>query len=178
MKHFFLGCLFGALLGFYIGDKINETPCVASSSDTIEVSTDHYYVDTFLSEKPVYYAKKYVDTFYLPCADSVAELPIEQVEYHDSTYNAWVSGYKPSLDSIKVYNRIVHTEHVKTIRETQIAADTKKKIFLGVGVQRYEDNYVPNVNVYLSKKDFLVGVTAGIINSKPIYGINVNYKIK
>lgn len=33
------------------------------------------------------------------------ELPIEQKRYEDSTYTAWVSGYEPRLDSIRVYSR-------------------------------------------------------------------------
>ena len=35
------------------------------------------------------------------------EVPMEQKHYGDSTYDAWVSGYKPSLDSLKLYNTTV-----------------------------------------------------------------------
>lgn len=34
-------------------------------------------------------------------------LPIESKHYTAESYDAWVSGYEPSLDSIKVYNREV-----------------------------------------------------------------------
>lgn len=51
-------------------------------------------------------------------SDSVAvEIPIVQKEYRDSTYHAWISGYKPQLDSIKVYQRtteITRKEIVKS----------------------------------------------------------------
>lgn len=47
----------------------------------------------------------------LPSADSVeVELPITQKVYGDSTYRAWVSGYRPSLDSIEVYRKTVTIE--------------------------------------------------------------------
>jgi len=39
--------------------------------------------------------------------DSVAIVPISQKIYRDSIYTAWVSGYKPSLDSIEVYQRTI-----------------------------------------------------------------------
>ena len=39
-------------------------------------------------------------------------LPITQKMYSDTDYRAWVSGYEPRLDSIKVYPRTV------TVRET------------------------------------------------------------
>lgn len=46
--------------------------------------------------------------------DSVAvEIPITQKHYGDSTYEAWVSGYMPKLDSIRVYAR---TEKIR-VRE-------------------------------------------------------------
>lgn len=45
------------------------------------------------------------------------EIPIESKHYHGKEYDAWVSGYEPSLDSIKVY------------RETQVITEkiTKSK---------------------------------------------------
>lgn len=47
----------------------------------------------------------------LPSDDSVeVELPITQKVYGDSTYRAWVSGYRPSLDSIEVYRKTVTIE--------------------------------------------------------------------
>lgn len=39
--------------------------------------------------------------------DSVAVVPITQMKYQDSTYTAWVSGYKPALDSIIVQARTI-----------------------------------------------------------------------
>jgi len=43
--------------------------------------------------------------------DSVeVELPITQKVYGDSTYRAWVSGYRPSLDSIEVYRKTITIE--------------------------------------------------------------------
>lgn len=65
-----------------------------------------------------------IDTVYH--VDSVeVEIPIVQKTYRDSNYTAWVSGYNPKLDSIRVANRIV------TKRET---VKTKNKRF-GLGMQ-------------------------------------------
>lgn len=73
------------------------------------------------------------DTFYLPIlvgdssgADSVfVALPIEQKEYRDSMYTAWVSGYQAKLDSIEIYNK------VQTI---YVRKQVKKKRW-GLGIQ-------------------------------------------
>ena len=37
-------------------------------------------------------------------------LPIESKHYSTTNYDAWVSGYEPSLDSIKVYQREIKTK--------------------------------------------------------------------
>lgn len=51
-------------------------------------------------------------------ADSVSvELPITQKQYGDSTYTAWVSGYRPALDSIYVYPRHETVTITNTIRQ-------------------------------------------------------------
>lgn len=43
------------------------------------------------------------------------EIPIIQKRYADSTYTVWVSGYRPSLDSIHVYRQ----KEFVTIKEKQ-----------------------------------------------------------
>ena len=46
------------------------------------------------------------DSVSFSARDSVlVEVPIESKHYHANEYDAWVSGYMPSLDSIKVYQR-------------------------------------------------------------------------
>lgn len=115
-------------------------------------------VDTFLM--PV--AKDSVVTRYIREAlplvhdtivttDSVmVEIPITSKVYSDSTYKAWVSGYRPSLDSIQVFNKIVtNTERVEIVKY-------KSKRF-GVGVQ--------------------VGGGYGTNGFSPYIGVGVSYNI-
>lgn len=51
------------------------------------------------------------DTLYLQGKDTVridsifVEVPIQQKEYQDSVYHIWISGYRPNLDSVEVYQR-------------------------------------------------------------------------
>lgn len=62
-------------------------------------------IDTFSSEN---YAQKEMENIR---DSSTVVMPITQKHYADSTYEAWVSGYNPELDSIKVFNK---TEFVTT----------------------------------------------------------------
>lgn len=54
-----------------------------------------------------------------------ATVPRTQKRYEDSTYTAWVSGYEPRLDSIKVYRRTVFMTKTET-------ATSRKRLSLGL----------------------------------------------
>ena len=52
------------------------------------------------------------------CIDSAdVNIPITHKQYCDSTYTAWVSGYEPSLDSIRVYKKREVVTVSKIIKE-------------------------------------------------------------
>lgn len=86
-------------------------------------------------------------------SDSVAvTLPITQKVYKDSTYEAWVSGYMPALDSIRVFQPI--TTITNTITNTEVRYKTKR---WGLGVQ------------------VGIGVTPSKI--EPYIGVGVTYNI-
>lgn len=62
--------------------------------------------------------------------DSVmVEVPITSKHYGSKDYDAWVSGYEPSLDSIKVYKE---TQYI-TETITRTVKDKGKHFFLDVG---------------------------------------------
>ena len=78
-----------------------QPPVEPQSRDTVIVT--HY--DTITREKPVYIAKKVVDTVVdtLRLHDTLfLALEREQRTYGDTTYTAWVSGVEPALDSIRI----------------------------------------------------------------------------
>ncbi len=94
-------------------------------TDTTRVTV----VDTVPYVKPVardsvvvrYVTKKLPivhDTVHPICIDSAGvNIPIIQKQYCDSTYTAWVSGYEPSLDSIRVYKKREVVTVSKIIKE-------------------------------------------------------------
>lgn len=94
------------------------------TSDTIRVTvidTIPYLYPTPVDSVVVRYVTEHLptvrDTVHSIFIDSVAvEIPITQKQYADSTYTAWVSGYKPSLDSIYVYPRHDVVTITNTIR--------------------------------------------------------------
>lgn len=56
-------------------------------------------------------------------------IPIEQKRYEDSLYTAWVSGFRPALDSIRLHQ----PEIVTTITETIVKKTPRLSVGLSVG---------------------------------------------
>ena len=60
----------------------------------------------------------------------LVEVPVEQKRYDDSLYTAWVSGYQPALDSIRLHQ----PEVVTTIERTIIKPAPRLSIGPSVGM--------------------------------------------
>ncbi|UWG05592.1 MAG: hypothetical protein [Bacteriophage sp.] len=79
------------------------------------------------------------------CFDSVSvQIPITQKVYEDSTYKAYVSGYRPNLDSLFVYPK----REIITIRETTKPKRWSIGIQAGYGITlRQNPQFVPYIGV-------------------------------
>ena len=107
-----------------IGYFVNEHRNSHSSEMKVKVDTLFVY-DTIFVEKPVIKKVEIIDTLLLPVPitdtlmlhDTVlVHLPIEQRQYSDPRYTAWVSGYRPQLDSIRIYKTTEYiTKEIKTV---------------------------------------------------------------
>jgi hypothetical protein len=67
-------------------------------------------------------------------------IPIEQKRYEDSLYTAWVSGYQPALDSIRIYHPEITTTITKTI--VQKAPRLSLGLSVGPGVSIDKDHHM------------------------------------
>lgn len=104
-----IGCVLASLLvcAFLLGRVTAPAEPVGTiTRDTVVITR----IDTIAREKPVYYAKRVTDTLYLPAGDTVRQrdtlylaVEREQRAYRDTSFEAWVSGVEPALDSIRIY---------------------------------------------------------------------------
>ena len=74
-------------------------------------------------------------------------VPIMQKRYDDSLYTAWVSGFRPNLDSIRLHQREIHTTVTEYVRTPASRLAIGPSIGVGYGV-------------VTRKPDIFVGVTA------------------
>lgn len=107
--------------------------------DTITAIPDTVFRTVALGEKTV----KVVihDTLYKTDTVEVA-LPYVQKQYKDSSYSAWISGYEPSLDSIRVFPKTTIIRESKVVRQK----DRRWGVFGGVGIG-VSDRITPCVGV-------------------------------
>ena len=159
--------VFGILLLFNIvnaiGYFVNEYRNAHPSEMKVKVDTMFVY-DTIFVEKPVIKKVEIIDTLLLPVPitdtlmlhDTVfVHLPIEQRQYSDPRYTAWVSGYRPQLDSIQIYQT---TEYITK----EIKMVTKPKRW-GLGLQAGYGVLLHNGQVFPAPY-IGVGLSYSIIN--------------
>ena len=95
-------------------DTIRDTTLVVKNEKIVRVVHDTLTNIEFIHDS--------IDTMKV-----IANIPITQKEYSDdSTYTAWVSGYKPNLDSINVYRNNVYIN-----KETIITKKDNKRLGIG-----------------------------------------------
>ncbi len=129
------GLIIGLLTGFFIGKGVYDKPINAKiERDTVTMwdTIPHWYpVPVEVKpQKPQYkwLTKVEYSTDTVTMHDSVlVEVPIESKHYHADEYDAYISGFEPSLDSIKVYQR---TEYI-----TETVTLSKPPNRLSVGFQ-------------------------------------------
>lgn len=133
-------------------------------------------VDTVHAE-PVLISERVVDTVYVESASGgSAALPITQRFYSSDEYQAWVSGYKPRLDSINVFRKVVtNTVHETTVREIY---PKHFDLFVTAGGMAAKGDFAPNIGLTMKfKNDVLLGGTVGYYGGNAYYSLSLGYKL-
>ena len=174
----FLGFDVGMILFTY--NEITPNPIPNAKTDTISVTEYKTIVDTIFVDKPKYYKEVIRDT--VPLNQFVINedkyLVVSQKEYRDTNYVAWVSGVEPQLDSIMVFNNTEYVFKTSTIETIKTIEDKTGKWFTGAGLYRLDNDLVPKLNVVYQKNRIMVGASVGLYNNQPIYGVDINFKVK
>lgn len=108
--------LLAAAVGFVAGRSFYHGKSADRADDFVEIRRDTVRLrDTVVIDRPVA-ADRVAAGHLLAKAEVVAtdtstatpdsvevRLPVERVRYAGDRYEAWVSGYRPSLDSLRIY---------------------------------------------------------------------------
>lgn len=177
MKKYIPYIVIAVLLAALVLSLINRREVTVSkvTSDTVIV-VKH---DTIRDIRPVTVTEKSTDTLYFKVGggkDSVVTLPITQKYYSTDNYQAWVSGYKPNLDSIYTFNKVV----TKTITNTETKTVYPKTtdVFLDAGCNYINNKFAPFVGASLKLKNgILLGGNVGLYDKSVYYGFKLGLKL-
>ena len=176
---FLLGVFVGTVCSELIQKNDAQPQCIyETKTDTV---TKYKIIrDTTFAEKPKLCKEIIRDTVWL---DSLLDndcnhLIVSQKEYRDSNYVAWVSGVEPQLDSIMVFNNTEYVFKTATTETIKTVEDKTGKWYTGSGLYRLGKTFVPKVNIAYQKKSIMVGASIGLYSNQPIYGVDINFKVK
>ena len=177
---FLLGVLVGFVCSKLVSKQNDIKPQCNYETKTDTVTEYKIIRDTTFVERPKVYKEIIRDTIQLNSLldNGSKHLVVSQKEYRDSDYVAWVSGIEPQLDSIMVFNNTEYVFKTSTIETVKTIEDKTGKCFMGAGLYRLDNALVPKLNVVYQKKRIMVGASVGLYNNQPIYGVDINYKIK
>lgn len=145
-----------------------------NTSDTVYVTK----IDTTKSRNPKPERDTIVDTFYivLPSGESL-ELPKTQKYYKDSLYEAWVSGYKPNLDSINIYKQTKFVTITNTTTKEIYPKTTA--LYFNFGTMYISDKFAPKLGAGIKlKNDMIINTNLGLYDKSIFYELSFNIKIK
>ena len=198
---FLVGVFLGLCTGFFTAKAIYDQPIEESiTRDTVIVydTIPHYYPKPVDSAVVRYVTKvlpvvRYdtvhhvigVDNMTEHFADTsnmiAVEVPITTKHYSCKDYDAWLSGYEPSLDSIKVYQR---TEYI-TERITISKPPNKWELdaMAGIDYNVTSQHYSPYAGGELLYKPnrLQVGIRGGVVKggnkAEPFAGAVIKYRL-
>jgi hypothetical protein len=186
-----------AISGIIIG--LCMVKCASKPVDNIKIERDTVVVvDTAYYDRPVpkdsvrtRYVTRWLpvvrtDTVtkwdYITMTDTVAvEVPITSKHYGGDTYDAWVSGYEPSLDSIRVYQRTAYVTEVRTISKppNKWELDIVGGIDYGIKTQQYRP-FAGGELMYKPSR-LQLGIRGGVVKqgnkAEPQVGAVVKYRL-
>lgn len=143
------------------------------TTDTINIVR----IDTVRDTIPHFISEKVLDTIFIEkVPENGLKLPITQRYYNTDSYQAWVSGYRPNLDSINVFNKVV----THTVNHTITKEIYPKTVdwYLNIGSMFIDKNVAPYLGINVKfKNNIIVGANAGVYDKEMFYGFNVGFKL-
>lgn len=159
-----VGLVLGGVIGFFFGRN-----SVAVGKPSVKVERDTVIIhDTVPDHTPMPKDSVLVkwmtvrvpmegprDTVYKTTHDTIeVDLPVIQKHYLTENYQAWVSGYRPALDSIEIYQK------ERIVTETITVTQQAKKKHWGIG---FNGGYGYDFNTKTAAPFFGVGLSYNLI---------------
>lgn len=144
-----------------------------TTSDTVTIVK----LDTVRVEIPIFINETIIDTVYIE-KDENGEytIPISQRYYKSNDYEAWVSGYRPNLDSLNIFRKTITNTITNTVTRTIYSKTTD--LYLNVGSDYIGKQFAPNVGLAVKlRNDLMIGGNVGYYDKSVYYGLKFGFKL-
>lgn len=179
MKKYIPYIIIAVLLASLVVSLTNRKEVVTEkvTSDTVTITRTDTIHDTVFYKKPTFITEVIVDTVFVEKSENGDYvIAITQRYYKDNGYEAWVSGCKPSLDSINVFGKTITNTITNTVTETRYVNTTD--VFLNAGVDYISGDFAPNIGASVKfRNGLLLGGNVGYYNKGAYYGVKLGYKL-
>lgn len=144
-----------------------------TTSDTVSIAK----FDTIYVQKPIFIKEVIVDTFLIRNEKNDEYIiPKTQRYYKDSLYEAWVSGYRPNLDSFRIYQKTITNTVTNTVTREIYPKTTD--MYLNVGGDYINGMFSPNVGLSIKfRNDIMLSGNVGYYDKNLYYGLKVGFKL-
>lgn len=166
----FLGLLFYL---FTNRGKVAPEVIIKERIDTVTIVR----IDTVREYMPKYITERVIDTIYIEKeTNNEIKLPITERYYKSDSYELWITGYKPELKAINVFNK---TEYKYVTNETIKEIYPKQYSLYGkLGIFNINDYIVPTIGLELiTPYPFSFEINVGYHKNKLAYNFGLGYKI-
>ena len=165
-----------AVLVIVLGLVLRRPEKVITETKYITDTTTIEKIDTVEVTKIVEVEKKVVDTTYITVRDSIL-VPIPMSEYRffqKGLYDITAYGYNVSLSNIIVFPKTVYQTVTNTVEKEVVV--NNYEIFLGLGIWRFKDEWIPNIGLAVrAPKNLLFTANLGYYDKSLLYGGTVYY---
>lgn len=158
--------------GFSLTNR-KEVVIERTTSDTVVIVK----LDTVKIKIPTFIRETIVDTVLIEKDENGDYLiPITQKYYKDESYEAWVSGYKPNLDSINTFSK-TYTNTITNTVTKEIYPKTMD-FYLNAGTDYILGKFAPNIGLSVKfKNGIMLSGNVGYYDKSAYYGAKIGYKL-
>ena len=144
-----------------------------TTSDTVTIVK----LDTVKVKIPTFIKEVIVDTFLIK--DSLNYdyiMPKTQRYYKAKDYEAWVSGYRPNLDSLNIFRKTITNTITNTV--TRAIYPKTTDLYLNVGSDYIKGQFAPNLGLAVKfRNNLMIGGNVGYYDKSVYYGLKVGFKL-
>lgn len=182
--------ILGGVCGFFVGKGMYDQPIeenVVRDTVTVTDTITRYYPKPVGVEKVrteyKWLTRVTTDTvtrFSVQHDSVLVEVPITSKHYNAPEYDAWISGYEPSLDSIKVYRE---TQYItETVTKSKPPNKWEMDVFGGIDYDFKSQRYTPFAGgeILYKPNRFQFGIRGGVSkkeNTEPFVGAVAKIRI-